>query len=66
MSVGFKWGPLSVVRLCDDEKHGAWIEVYGERERIEIRVTKGGRLRVGPVIKRRETVRRTDNLEVIE
>lgn len=51
---GFTMGPATVTRLCQDPKHGAWLEVAGKRERIEIRVTASGLLRVGKIIKRKE------------
>jgi hypothetical protein len=50
---GFTQGPATVTRMCTDPKLGAWLEVAGKRQRIEIRVTKSGLLRVGPVIKRK-------------
>jgi hypothetical protein len=43
---GFEWGPANICRLHSDPKHGVWIEVSGQHERIEIRVTKAGRIRV--------------------
>ena len=49
---GFTQGPATVTRIHTDPKLGAWLEVSGKRERVEIRVTKGGRLRVGKTIKR--------------
>ena len=49
---GFSYGPAEVTRLCSDPKHGVWLMVYGKRQQIEIRVTKGGRLRVGKPEKR--------------
>lgn len=48
---GAAYGPASVVRLHHDDKHGAWLVIGGEREQVEVRVTRGGRLRVGPVVK---------------
>lgn len=53
---GFCYGPASVYRICGDEKLGVWLEVAGARECVEIRVTKGGRLRVGPVKPAKEGV----------
>lgn len=64
MSVGFKWGPATVLRLFDDPKIGAVIEVRGEREAVEIRVTPGGRLRIDPV--KRPADLGPINLEVID
>jgi len=48
---GFKMGPVEVQRICFDPKHGAWIRVMGKVEDLEIRVTAGGRIRVGEVKK---------------
>ncbi len=50
---GWSFGPADIIRIHSDPKLGVWLEVTGERERVEIRVTKGGRVRVGPVIKRK-------------
>ena len=67
MSVGFQYGPARVVRLCRDDKLGVWIEVSGAREFVEIRVTPGGRLRVGkPIRYTSGQPSRTERLEVIE
>lgn len=49
---GFQWGPMTVSRLFSDPKHGVWIEVGGQRESVQIRVTKGGRIRVFNVQKK--------------
>lgn len=51
---GWSWGPSTITRICSDPKLGVWLEVSGQRERVEIRVTNGGRLRVGPVVKRKK------------
>ena len=51
---GFVMGPCEVIRICSDLKWGSLIDVQGKRQRIEIRVTNGGRLRVGPIITREE------------
>jgi hypothetical protein len=48
---GFSYGPACVTRLCSEEKLGVWLMVAGGLEQVEIRVTKGGRLRVGKVEK---------------
>ncbi len=50
---GFQFGPALVTRLVEQMGLGVWIEVRGKRESIEIRVTHGGRLRVGPIRKDR-------------
>ncbi len=44
---GFKMGPLTVERLFSDAKLGSWIRVFGTKETVDIRVTNGGRLRIG-------------------
>lgn len=51
---GFTWGPARVTRMCSDPKHGVWLRVEGARERIEIRITRSGLLRVGKIEKRKE------------
>lgn len=51
---GFIMGPLEVRRLFRVDKHGAWIEVRGRRESVEIRVTPSGLIRVFEVKKRKE------------
>ena len=45
--VGFEWGAATVNRLCDDKKKG-WIIIGVEtpKTRIQIYVTKTGKLRV--------------------
>lgn len=43
---GFQWGPCRVTRLFADPKHGVWLMISGKHEQVEIRITKGGRLRV--------------------
>ena len=49
---GFRWGPLEVTRLCSEEKHGCWLRVQGVKQFIDVRVTKGGRVRlVSPISK---------------
>lgn len=44
---GFEWGPARVTRVFSDPKHGVWLVVAGAKEEIEIRVTRGGRIRAG-------------------
>jgi hypothetical protein len=48
---GFKWGPSEILRVCSDDKLGVWLIVRGRLQEIEIRVTRGGRLRVSPIRK---------------
>jgi len=48
---GWSWGPAVITRIHSDAKLGVWLEIKGRRERVEIRVTKGGRLRVGVATK---------------
>ena len=54
---GFEWGPLTVERITDDYRFGVFICVSGKREKVDIRVTPSGLVRVGEVekIERRET-----------
>lgn len=49
---GFTMGPATVTRIHQDDKLGAFLEVSGQRQRIEIRVTPSGLLRVSKVIKK--------------
>jgi hypothetical protein len=51
---GFRFGPCVVTRIHNDPEFGSLIEVSGKRERIEIRVTASGLLRVGKIIKRKD------------
>jgi len=51
---GFVFGPANITRICDSEKWGCILEVSGARQRVEIRVTPSGQLRVGPIITRKE------------
>lgn len=44
---GFTWGPVRVSRMFSDPKHGVWLMLCGDKEQVTIRVTKGGRLRIG-------------------
>jgi len=48
---GFAWGAVEVVRVCSDKKYGNTLFVQTETERLEIRITLGGKLRVGKVTK---------------
>jgi hypothetical protein len=48
---GMTFGPAEILRICSDPKLGVWLVVQGKREEVEIRVTKGGRLRVSKVRK---------------
>lgn len=48
---GFRYGPGVVTRLHSDKRLGVWFEVVGKRERIEVRVTHGGRIRASVVKK---------------
>lgn len=57
---GFEYGPVRVVRLHGDEEHGVWLQLNTEREEMDVRVTKGGRLRVGEVRKRERGGHRLD------
>lgn len=43
---GMDWGPCDIKRLFSDSKRGVWIQVSGKRESVDIRITKGGRLRI--------------------
>ena len=49
---GFTMGSATVTRIHQSPKFGAFLEVSGQRERIEIRVTPSGLVRVSKVIKR--------------
>lgn len=48
---GFKYGPAEVIRLASDPARGVWLEVKGKRESAQVRVTKGGKIRVFNVVK---------------
>lgn len=44
---GFVWGPLEVIRLASEPNgKNRWLALETERERIEVRITKGGRMHV--------------------
>ena len=42
---------VAVQRLCSDNDRGDCIEIIGARERVVVRVTPGGRIRVESVTK---------------
>lgn len=44
---GFTWGPADVIRIASDDKWGVMLEVRTPRQRLEIRVTPSGIVRVG-------------------
>lgn len=48
---GFRYGPGAVTRIHLDAKLGVWFEVVGKRERVDVRVTRDGRIRVFKVKK---------------
>ena len=58
---GFKWGPSQVSRLISDPKWGVILEVKGKRESVEIRITPGGFIRIGPIM---APVRRYDDPDI--
>ena len=43
---GFKWGNVTVTRVCTHSKHGRWLKVETPKELLEIRVTPSGLIRV--------------------
>jgi hypothetical protein len=51
---GFVFGSAVVTRICHGTKWGYVLEVSGAKQRVEIRVTPSGRIRVGPIITRKE------------
>ena len=51
---GFVFGSAVVTRLCNGAKWGYVLEVSGKKQRVEIRVTPSGRIRVGPITTRKE------------
>jgi len=51
ITYGFVIGPAKITQLFSDPKHGEWLEISGKLERVAIRVTKGGRIRIGYVFK---------------
>ena len=48
---GFVWGPLEVVKLAQIPGVGAVLELKTPRERIEVRVTPTGLIRLGEIEK---------------
>lgn len=54
---GFQFGPAEILRVCRDDKLGVWLIVRGKLQEVEIRVTKGGRLRVSKIRKATEVGR---------
>jgi hypothetical protein len=45
---GFRWGNLIVQRATHDERYGRWLRIVTQTGwELDIRVTKGGKLRVG-------------------
>lgn len=49
---GFRFHPLEVTRIASSDKWGCAIDVETPLQRIEIRATPTGILRVGPIIKK--------------
>jgi len=43
---GFQYGPAEVSRICAHKRHGVFVAITTERECMEIRVTRGGRISV--------------------
>ncbi len=50
---GFTMGPCEVLRCFNSPRWGAVIDVQSKRQRVEIRVTPKGFLRIGKVITRK-------------
>jgi hypothetical protein len=50
---GFMWGPATVTRVCDCGKWGCVLQVSTARQRVDIRVTPSGIIRVEHFITRR-------------
>ena len=50
---GFIYGPAIITRIADSS-WGCVLEISGVRQRVEIRVTPSGRIRVGQIITRKE------------
>lgn len=48
---GFQWGPAKILRTASFEDYGACIRVMGKHELVDIRITKGGWLRISPIQK---------------
>jgi hypothetical protein len=51
---GFEWGPLEVVRIASTPTWGYALDIISNRQRLEIRVTPSGIIRVGKPIKNLE------------
>lgn len=51
-SFGFDWGPMSIERVCSDDKGGVVIAVKSNKETVDIRVTPSGLMRISSVVKR--------------
>lgn len=47
---GFSIGPIHIQRLVDDPKWGTVVVIQTPKERVEIRSTPTGLLRIGPVM----------------
>lgn len=43
---GFKWGNVTVERICSDQRMGRFLGVYTDKEYMEIRITPGGKIRI--------------------
>jgi len=48
---GFEWGPVSIERLVSDDGWGVMFSVKTPREKMDIRVTPSGLIRLGKVVK---------------
>lgn len=46
MEYGFAWGPVAVTRLVSDPKYGVVILLKSEKQRLEVRVTPKGLIRL--------------------
>ena len=49
---GFKWGPAEVIRCASHPKWGVMLDLETTKQRLEIRVTPSGIIRVGKAVKR--------------
>lgn len=47
-------GGFDVIRICGDEDLGGWWMLRTKRQQVELRVTKTGLIRLGPVQKATE------------
>jgi hypothetical protein len=43
---GFIWDDVAVLRVTKNIRHGKFIAVYTPREKLMLRITPGGRIRV--------------------